>query len=405
MEDVLEATRIVGVHTTEVRRSLAPRTGFSLALESLKGALDDAGMAIHDLDGIYACISDWPLGVSSDRVGAFLARQLNTPLAIATSRFGIEAILEAASAIAAGVVTTAAVIVGQCRTQRPEDTAIWARPTHQFTEWTGSFTAVQYALVAQRYVHEYGSSAIDAMAEASATIRNYGSINPDAVYFGRGPYTAEDVLASRPIASPLTLLMCSAVTDGGHAVILTSKDRAADTPKQPIRIVTGGSQVPYPPYHDAPVLDAVEDDGKFVRTRLARAGIRHDDIDVVELYDHFSIGVLMEFELYGFCERGEAADFIRSGVMALDGRFPTCTDGGNHSYAHNGVPLLYRVIEGIRQIRNEVKDLCEGSDQGVHSHEPGKCRAVRNAELAFVSNPGPPTGGGSFLVLSPGGDA
>ena len=402
MEDVLDSARIVGVHTTEIGRSLAPRTGFSLALESLRGALDDAGMEIGDLDGVYACISDWPLGVAGDRIGAFLARQLNRPLAVGTSRFGIDAVLEAVGAIATGVVTTAAVIVGQCRNQSPEDTAVWARPTHEFTEWTGSFTAVQYALVAQRYIHEYGSSAIEAMAEASATIRNYGCINPDAVYFGRGPYTAEDVLASRPIASPLTLLMCSAVTDGGHAIIITSKERAADARKLPIRIVTGGSQHPYPPYHDAPVLDAVDDEGKFVRTRLARAGIRHEDIDVVELYDHFSIGVLMEFELYGFCKRGEAADFVKSGAMALDGSFPTCTDGGNHSYAHNGVPLLYRVIEGIRQLRNEVNDLCEGSDRGMHSYEPGKCRAVRNAELAFVSNPGPPTGGGSFMVMSPG---
>ena len=400
MNQAFDAARIVGVYTTEVARSLAPRTGLSLALESLRGALDDAGMTIEDVDAVYATISAWPVGRTPESAGLFLPRQIGRPLAISARGFGIMAIIEAVSAIASGAVTTAAIINGQCRDPDPESTAVWARPAMEFTEWTGSFTAVQYGLVAQRYIHEYGNGAVDAMAEVSATIRNYGAINPDALYFGRGPFTAADVLESRPIASPLTLLMCSTVNDGGNAVIITRADRAAATRKPAIRLLTGGIQhPPYASYYDAPVLDSVRDENAFVRTRLAAAGIVLDEIDVLQIYDHFAIGVLMELEMYGFCEYGEAGDFVKSGALALDGGFPLCTDGGNHSFSHNGIPAMYRVIEAVRQLRGEVKDLCPDHAAGVHTHEAGTCRAVRDPELAFATSPGPPAGGGAFLVL------
>ena len=238
------------------------------------------------------------------------------------------------------------------------------------------------------------------MAEVSATIRNYGSINPDAIYFGRGPFTAADILDSRPIASPLTLLMCSTVNDGGNAIIITRSDLASNAKKSPIRILTGGIQhPPYGAYYDAPVLDSVKDENAFVRTRMAAAGVVHDDIDVVQIYDQFAIGVLMELEMFGFCKYGEAADLVGSGALGLNGAFPTCTDGGNHSYSHNGIPAMYRVIEAVRQLRGEVKDLCPDHERGTHTHDPAICRAVRDPQLAFATSPGPPASGGGFVVL------
>jgi acetyl-CoA acetyltransferase len=396
---------IVGIGTTEQSRDLSHRSGISLALEALRAAADDAGIALSEIDGISCLISDWPNRATlppppGPPQELWWARQLGRPLRWIAGNRGVPAILEAAMAIEHGLASTVAIISGQSRKQDGARTAAWSRPSNEFTEWTGSYTTVQYALAAQRYLHEYGDGALEAMARASATIRNYGSINPDAVFAGKGPYTAQDVLDSRMIASPLTLLMCSSVNDGGGAMILTSADRARDTRTTPVRIVTGGNQQPYIPYFDAPVLDAVPDEGRFAGEAMARAGVSVDDIDVVEFYDHFSIGVLMEFEMFGFCGRGEAADFVSSGVMELDGRFPTCTDGGNHSYSHNGNPLVFRPIEAVRQLRGDVLDPCTASGGTVHSHVPGRCRAVRDPELAFVSNPGPPTGGASFTVLA-----
>jgi acetyl-CoA acetyltransferase len=327
-----DAARIAGVYTTEVGRSLAPRTGMSLALESLRGALDDAGMTLDEVDGVYATISGWPVGMGQEAVGLLLPRQLNRPLAVVGRAFGISALIDAVSAVASGAANTVAVINGQCRDPRPDATAIWARPAMEFTEWTGSFTAVQYALAARRYIHEFGDTAIDAMAVVSATIRNFGSINPDALYFGRGPFTPADILNSRVVASPLTLLMCATVNDGGNAIIVTRKDRAADT-RRPIRMVTGGVQnPPYAAYYDAPVLDSIADEGAFARSRLAAAGVAHDDIDVLQIYDHFSSGVLMELELPTSCcrEVSESTEIFHSAptagtIHSATMEFPRCT--------------------------------------------------------------------------------
>jgi acetyl-CoA acetyltransferase len=398
----LDGARIVGVYTTEQARSLLPRTGFSLALEALTGALADAGMSLADLDGICSDISDWPAGAPHLSADIFWARQLGRPLRWPMrwpgAGVGIASMLAAIGAIGSGLASTVALVSAGVRQPQQGSVAAWTRPADEFTEWTGSYTAVQYALAAQRYIHEHGGSALEAMAEASATIRNYGSINPEAVYYGYGPLTADDVVASRPIASPLTLLMCSSVNDGAGALVLTASDRARDCAKSGIRVLAGAAQWPYPSYFEAPVLDAVPDPGAFATEALRRGEVSHDDIDVVELYDHFAIGVLMQFELYGFCGPGEASDFVRGGVMCIDGRYPTCTNGGNQSFSHNGNPVLFQPIEAVRQLRGEVPDACVGA----HSHQRGVCRAARTPTVAFAANPGPPTCGGTFAVLARG---
>lgn len=394
--------RIVGVYATPQRRDMWPRTGFSLALEALRGALDDAGLDVSDIDGIATMVADWPFAYSGsrNRPELFWARQLGRPMRWTNAGHGAPAILDAAAAINSGLASTVAVIVGQSKPPSAGETASWTRPTDEFTEWTGSYTTVQYALVARRYMHEYGDRSLDAMAEAAATIRNYGHVNPDAVYSGRGPFTAQDVLNSRLIASPLTLLMCSAVNDGGGAIILTHKDHVGRRQNGAVRILGGGNQQPYPPYFEVPTLDAVSDASRFAKEAFDRAGVTHDEIDVLELYDHFAIGVLMEFELYGFCAPGEGAEMVRSGALAVDGRFPTSTDGGCLAYSHNGSPALLRAIEAVRQIRGDVRDACPGWKEGVHTHEPLQCRTPGDVKIALASSPGPPTGGGSFVLLA-----
>ncbi|MFC7550469.1 thiolase family protein [Plantactinospora sp. GCM10030261] len=399
----LAQARVVGVGTTEQARDLSHRSGMSLALEALRLAADDSGIDIAEIDGISSVVSGYPYGADDENLQLsqemYWMRQLGHPLRWIAPQRGIPAILDAAIAIDRGLASTVAIVVGMSRPADSTNTAAWSRPANEFTGWTGSFTAVQFALAGQRYLHEYGDKALHAMARSSATIRNYGHLNPAAVYYGRGPFTARDVLDSRPIATPLTLLMCSTVNDGGCALIVTGRERARDTRKRPISIIAGGDQQPYTPYVEAPVLDGVPDEGAFARAAMDRAGITLDDIDVVELYDHFAIGVLMEFEMFGFCGRGEAADFVESGVMELDGRYPTCTDGGNQAYSHNGFPAIFRPIEAVRQLRREVVDPCTADGTGRHYHTPGECRAVRDPKLAFVTNPGPPTGGASFMVL------
>jgi acetyl-CoA acetyltransferase len=400
MRNTFEDVRIVGVSTTEQARDLSPRNGFDLGLEALRLALADAGLEVNDIDGLASRISGWPYDTLSFRSEASnWAWQLKRPLHWSSSDATINAMLEAAGAITAGLCSTVAIILGQAVDRDPRKTAPWTRPETEFTGWTGSYTTVQYALVAQRYLHDVGEHVLDAFGEAAAVIRNFGSINPDAVYFQRGPFTKGDILSSRPIASPLTMLMCSSVNDGGCGVVMTHKNNVKD-PTRAIRIVAGAQQHSFPSYVEPPMPKDVGDEAKYFAQRMAAEGIRHEDIDVVEFYDNFASEVVIELERYGFCQRGEGASLVLDGQTRLNGKYPTCTDGGLMSFSHNGPPALFRPIEAVRQLRGEVKDLCLDWDEVTHTHEDGVCRLVPDVELAFASNPSAPTGGGSYIVLA-----
>jgi acetyl-CoA acetyltransferase len=391
--DELAGARIVGVYTTEQARSLAPRTGFSLAMEALNGALADAGMTLDEIDGFGSNVSGWPPN------DGYWAHQLQREWKWSGAGIGPSAVVEAAKLITSGYLNSAAIVFASVR---PTDSAVapWLQSHSEWTGWAGSLPdqPVQFGLVAQRYIHEVGEQARYAMADVAASTRNFGSINPDAVYTGRGPFTAEDVLSSRPIADPLTLLMCSAVTDGGCAIILARSDRASGN--NGVRVACGASLATVPAYHEAPTLEDYYELGQHYRDVVASAGVKMDDIDVVEFYDHFASHVLLQYEQFGFCGKGEAPDLVKAGETRLGGKFPTCTDGGNLSFSHPGYPIVFRYVEAVRQLRGEAKDLCPDWAGGVHTYDPAVCRMVRDARLAFVSNPGSPTIQGGMLVLA-----
>lgn len=396
----LQGARIVGVHTTQQARKLAPRTGFSVALEALHGALDDAGMSLDEIDGFGAYVTGgWPpAGVGG---ASYWAYQLKKTFKWAGG-INIGDVLEAARLVTCGYLNAVALTMGMVRP--PElINAPWTESHSEWTAWTGAFPVqpVQFGLVAQRYLHEVGPRALEAMAAVAAATRNYGNINPDAVYFGRGPYTPQDVLESRMIASPLTLLMSSTVNDGGCAMVIARADRARSTRKPPIRLICGAQKVQYPAYHQPPTLEGYYEEGAHFRDTVTRADVRFEDINVVEFYDHFASHNLLQYEQFGFCGKGEAPDLVKDGAMLLDGRFPTSTDGGNLAFSHPGMPMMLRQIEAVRQLRGEVKDLCPGWERGEHTHDPARCRKVRNPKLAFASSAGTPTLQGSMLVLGP----
>jgi acetyl-CoA acetyltransferase len=194
--------------------------------------------------------------------------------------------------------------------------------------------------------------------------------------------------------------MCAQVNCGGAALVVTTLERARDLRAAPVVVLGGGDQLCYPAYVEPPLLEH-ELGGPFPTDWVARgfamAGVGRDDVDVVELYDGFASWVVMQWEMLGFCARGEGGAFAASGVMGVDGRFPTCTDGGCLSFSHMGAPALLRPIEAVRQLRGEVPDACPA---GGHTHEPGTCRAARDPEVALAVSMGPPTGGGNFALLA-----
>jgi acetyl-CoA acetyltransferase len=408
----LREVAIAGVATTEPVRGAKGRYGLSYALEALGLALDDAGLAKSDVQGLYPMIDGWPQSAGADTQNfrhTNWPAQLGIPIRWFTGAVnsgagtGVSAVLDAAAAIASGYVDTCAIVLGMAAST-PTDarTAPWTTAAFQFNEWTGTYTAAQFALAASRHMHEYGTRP-EHFAQVSATIRNYGHINPGAVMYARGPYTVQDVLDAPMIAEPLTRLMCAQVNDGGAAMILTTVERARDLRRPAIRVLGGADQLSYPAYAEPPLLThplGGPFSTEWVDHGFGMAGVGRDDVDVVQLYDGFASWIVMQWEMLGFCQPGEGGPFVASGVMELEGRYPTCTDGGCQSYSHMGAPALLRPLEAVRQLRGEVPDECPGWQRGEHTHEPGRCRQARDPRIALAVSMGPPTGGGNFVLLA-----
>ena len=239
-----------------------------------------------------------------------------------------------------------------------------------------------YAMVAQRHMHEFGTKP-EQLAEISVGVREFAGLNPDAMY--RDPISVDDVLRSRMIADPLHKLECCVVSDGGGAFLMTTEERARDLGQPPVYVLgaAGGqthwniSQMP-----DFTVSAAA----KCGPEAFGQAGVRPQDIDVLQFYDSFTITVLMLLEDLGFCPKGEGGPFVAEGHLRRGGRFPLNTDGGGLSSSHSGMRGIFLIIEAVRQLRGQA-----GAAQ------------VPDCELALAAGSGGWLSGIGAVVLGKGG--
>lgn len=345
---------IVGIHNTEQAKVIDGHDSQSITLEAALGAIDDAGLTPRDVDGVVG-------GLASN----FLYQSRIGPAWRSMSQLGIPAVLEGAMAIACGLASTVLVATGEAGSYREHSmTAPWTRPTNEFVASYGMFTAAEFALMARRHMHMYGTTP-EQMAHVAAVIRNNGSAHPQAVYSGRGPFTAQDVLDSRMIADPFHLLDCAMTSEGATAIVLTRADRADDLAKDPVFILGGGTDHFGPSYQHPPAWDLggtrrTDLIGGLVGRRAAEeafasAGLGPGDVDVCEFYDPFSFEIIRQFEAYGFCAEGEGGEYVTSGAIEPGGATPVTTDGGTMSFSHGGaaVQLIQRVVRGVQQVRGE----------------------------------------------------
>ena len=351
----LQDVAVVGVHATAQRRHLG-RSAISVCLEAALGAIRDAGLQVSDIDGIAA---RWPgPGGTVMHPGSLdWTALLGIPVRWVQDTYpqGIPAALDAAAAIAAGLCRAVLVFGGRASVARESGSvADYTRPENEFVAPWGAFTAVHFALLAQQYLRRYPQARI-AAAEAAATIRNRGHGNPDAVMFGRGPYTADDILAAAPIATPLTLLDLCLATEGAAAMVLARRDVASNT-RAPVWILGGGCDWYRQQYVNPARYDEVWTVGADAAARaFGMAGVAPKDIDVAQLYDITSFEVLRQLEALGFCGPGEASDFVREVGIGPEGGLPVNTDVGLFSYSHIGWggPTL-KIIETVHQLRHEA---------------------------------------------------
>ena len=213
-----------------------------------------------------------------------------------------------------------------------------------------------------RYMKEFGLTH-EQLASVAVVQREWAGLNPRASY--REPITVADVLDSRMIAYPFHKLECCLVTDGGGALILTAAERAPDFPTKHVYILGTGESV------ETPMISQMQDLTTSRSFRIAgqdamrSAGISHDDVDHLMVYDAFAHLPIYGLEDLGFVERGEAGAFIEEGHTRPGGKLPLNTNGGGLSYMHSGMYGMYALQESVRQIRGTAAAQVEGAEVSV----------------------------------------
>lgn len=206
-----------------------------------------------------------------------------------------------------------------------------------------------YAMMAQRHMYEFGTKP-EHMAEIAVAAREWAVLNPQSTQTER--ITIEDVLASPIICAPLHRLDCCLVTNAGAALVVTSPERARDVCENPVYVLAevhthyNRHMSTLPDYTSSPAAETGP-------RALHRAGVALDEIDVVQVYDSFTIATLITLEGLGFCEKGEGGAFVEDGKLRPGGSLPLNTGGGGLSYRHGGMLGTILLVEAVTQLRGE----------------------------------------------------
>lgn len=312
-------------------------------------ALEDAGLRTGEVDGLLATNPyHW---MPSLTLGEYLgiAPRYTDSTTVGGASFLVH-LEHAILAVEAGRCDVALIAYGSNQRSHGGYTTRSEWPAFEY--FAGPiFPMSAYAMAAQRHRHVYGTTP-EQLAEVAVAARQWALLNPNALTYGRGPLTVADVLGSPMVSSPLHRLDCCLVTDGGGAVVVTTEERARDLPGRPVYVHGLASTHTF--RHMSQMPDFTSTAATITGPRaLAQAGARHADLDFVQLYDAFTINVVLVLEDLGFCARGEGGAFVSGGRIAPGGAFPLNTSGGGLSYTHPGMFGIFLLIEAVRQLRGE----------------------------------------------------
>ena len=220
----------------------------------------------------------------------------------------------------------------------------------QFEAPYGNSLVGAYAMAARRHMHEFGTTS-EQLAEIAVGVREFAQLNPHAMY--RDPLTVDDVVSSRMIADPLHKLDCCVISDGGGAIILTTEERARDLRQPPAYVLSAAGGQTHWNISQMPVFTKTAA-ADITGPLFSRAGVTQDDIDTIQLYDSFTITVLLLIEDLGFCTKGDGGRFAAEGHLRKGGKLPLNTDGGGLSSNHPGMRGIFLLIEAVRQLRGQA---------------------------------------------------
>ena len=341
-------TAIAGVATY----GLGEAPGYSsieLAAKAGLLAVADAGLTLPEIDALFICLPD------DFFAGLSFAQYLGlSPRFTDNNRTGGSAFMShvatAAMMLDAGYIDCALIAYGSNQRSgggklaTPFKSNAWEAPYQPL------FPVSSYALAAARHFHEFGTTR-EQLAAVAVSARGWANTNPEA--FAKGPLTIEDCLAARTISSPLGARDCCLVTDGAAAIVMTRTDRAQDLAKRPVAVLGAAAATWYSAISQASDLTTTAAAESGPRA-YAMAGVGPHEIDVVQLYDAFTINPILFLEDLGFCPKGEGGRFVSGGRIGPGGERPVNTDGGGLSCAHPGMYGLLAIAEAARQLRGEA---------------------------------------------------
>ncbi len=349
---------IVGVGETPVGRVEACNS-VELSARAAVAAINDAGLRACDIDGLMCG------GSLMDGMFMYNARMANylgirptyaSMIPLGGAAFG-HAIIEAGLAIDAGLCRNVLVVAGEpLLSGVGGKRAITLFGSFQDADYELPYGFVMpaiYAMAACRHMRQYGTTP-EQLAQVAVSARKHASANPLAQY--RTPLTIDEVLEAPRVATPLGVYDCSPISDGAGAFVVTSADAARHSAAQPVFVLGAGEGHQYEycsPKRDLTLSGAAISSPKAFQ----EAGLTPADVDVAQIYDCFSITLLVSLEDLGFCAKGEGGTFVEGGRIEVGGALPVNTHGGLLSHGHPGVPGgIFHVIEGVKQLRQEVED-------------------------------------------------
>ncbi|WP_338748779.1 acetyl-CoA acetyltransferase [Janibacter alittae] len=352
-EQLRGSTSVVGVAEAGIGEVGPGVSALQIAGEASLDAIADAGLQPSDVDAVFchSAFFTFPATTLSEYLGL-------TPRYVDTTATGgssfVAHLRHATAAINAGMCEVALIAYGS--NQRSHSGGLATSGANLVPSYELPFgprmPVSGYALAAARHMHEYGTTR-EHLAHIAVAARQWAQLNPAA--FARDDLSVDDVLGARMISSPLSVRDCCLVTDGAGAVIVTTTERARDLRRPIVPILSVAEASRHMNISTTPDLTTTAAAESGPRA-FELAGLRPADVDVVEVYDAFTINTLLFLEDLGFCVKGEGGAFVADGGIAPGGRLPVNTNGGGLSYTHPGMYGIFLVIEAARQLRGEAGD-------------------------------------------------
>jgi len=339
---------IVGVAESDLGHVADGLSVIDLMAQGVQRALDDCGLRLKDIDGVFSATTQSRLSVLAlcEYLGIdppFLGSTI-----VGGSSFEYH-VAHAMGAIEQGLCTVAVIAYGSTQRSVGRKQASVREINPYESPFKPFMPSSAYALAASRHMHEFGTTRAQLAAVAVAA-REWALLNPAA--WEKTPLTLDEVLSARMVSYPFTVRDCCLVTDGGGAVIVTSAERARSLKKKPAYVLGCGQSTTHSSISGMPDLTVT---GALASGKAAykMAKLGPGDVDAFELYDAFTINTILFLEDLGLCKKGEGGAFVAGGRIGPKGTLAVNTNGGGLSYCHPGMYGLFLLIEAVRQLRGE----------------------------------------------------